>query len=78
MVSFLEELRGEPGSVSTPAGEHDGASRGANSVADDYGSTSETDTSEWSGGAKQNYVATATKLVDGMRSRSRRRPARRR
>ncbi|GAB3493222.1 WXG100 family type VII secretion target [Amycolatopsis cihanbeyliensis] len=72
MISFLEEpldqLRGEPDSVSGPAGEHEGASRAANSVADDYSSTTERETSEWSGSAKANYAETATKLTDGIRS----------
>ncbi|EME63729.1 hypothetical protein [Amycolatopsis decaplanina] len=72
MISFLEEplgqLRGEPESVSAPSGEHDKVSRSANSVADAYGSTAENETSEWSGGAKQNYTATATKLADGIKT----------
>ncbi|MFE5501606.1 MULTISPECIES: hypothetical protein [Amycolatopsis] len=72
MISFLEEplgqLRGDPGSVSAPSAEHDRVSRGANSVAEDYGSTTEKETSEWSGNAKQDYAATATKLVDGVKT----------
>ncbi|RSM55189.1 hypothetical protein DMH03_33990 [Amycolatopsis sp. WAC 01376] len=72
MISFLEEplgqLRGEPASVSAPSGEHERVSRSANSVADDYGSTAENETSEWSGDAEQDYTATATKLVDGMKA----------
>ncbi|MFF5986710.1 WXG100 family type VII secretion target [Prauserella flavalba] len=72
MISFLEEplgqLRGEPDSVSGPAGEHDGAAQGASSVAEDYGSTVDKETSEWSGDAKTNYTETATKLVDGITS----------
>ncbi|MEU6642784.1 hypothetical protein ABZ863_09545 [Saccharomonospora sp. NPDC046836] len=72
MISFLEEplgqLRGDPDSVSGPAGEHDGAAQGANSVADDYRSTVESETSEWSGSAKDDYTETATKLLDGIQS----------
>ncbi|WP_232285349.1 WXG100 family type VII secretion target [Saccharomonospora xinjiangensis] len=72
MISFLEEplgeLKGEPGAVSGSAGEHDGAAQGANAVADDYRSTVEDETSEWSGPAKTDYVQTAEKLVDGVKS----------
>ncbi|MBN6038325.1 hypothetical protein [Amycolatopsis sp. 195334CR] len=72
VISFLEEplgqLRGEPDSVSGPAGQHEQASQGANSVADGYGSTAGNETSEWSGGAKENYTETATKLVDGIKA----------
>ncbi|MFJ8910887.1 hypothetical protein [Amycolatopsis sp. NPDC102389] len=72
MISFLEEplgqLRGEPASVSAPSAEHDRVSQGANSVAEDYGSTTENETSEWSGDAKRDYTATATKLVDGIKT----------
>ncbi|RZQ62399.1 hypothetical protein [Amycolatopsis suaedae] len=72
MISFLEEplgqLRGEPDSVSGPAGTHDGASRDANSLADEYGTSVPEETSEWSGGAKDSYLETATKLVDGMKA----------
>ncbi|MBK1783577.1 hypothetical protein JHE00_04500 [Prauserella sp. ASG 168] len=72
VISFLEEplgqLRGEPDSVSGPAGQHEDAARGGNAVAQDYGSTVENETSEWSGAGKQNYTETATKLVDGIAS----------
>ncbi|EHR61639.1 WXG100 family type VII secretion target [Saccharomonospora cyanea] len=72
MISFLEEplgqLRGEPDAVSGPAGQHDTASRQAASVADDYLSTVDRETSEWSGDAKTNYLQTATKLTDGVLS----------
>ncbi|WP_024874075.1 hypothetical protein [Saccharomonospora piscinae] len=72
MISFLEEplgqLRGEPDSVSGPATEHDGAARGAAALAEDYGSTVEGQTSEWSGGAKTNYLDTALQLSDGVLS----------
>ncbi|WP_228713683.1 WXG100 family type VII secretion target [Prauserella endophytica] len=72
MISFLEEplgqLRGEPDSVSGPAGEHESAAQGAGSVAREYGSTVDKETSEWSGDAKTNYTETATKLVDGITS----------
>ncbi|EIE98875.1 WXG100 family type VII secretion target [Saccharomonospora glauca] len=72
LISFLEEplaqLRGEPDSVSGPAAEHDEAARSANAVADDYRSTVESETSEWSGDAKTNYTQTAYQLVDGILS----------
>ncbi|WP_197319919.1 hypothetical protein [Saccharomonospora sp. NB11] len=72
MISFLEEplgqLRGEPGAVSGPAGQHDAAARDASAVAEDYRSTVESETSEWSGAAKGDYLGTATKLVDGVLS----------
>lgn len=72
IISFLEEplqqLRGEPNSVSEPAGQHDSAASSAASVADDYRSTVDGETSGWSGNSKQNYTDTASKLVDGVKS----------
>lgn len=72
MVSFLEEplgqLRGEPESVSGPAGEHERAAQAASSVAEDYDSTVIGETGEWSGDAKANYLDTATKITDGILS----------
>ncbi|EHR52830.1 hypothetical protein SacmaDRAFT_4655 [Saccharomonospora marina XMU15] len=72
MISFLEEpldqLRGEPDSVSGPAGQHDGCSRQANSVAEDYESTMDQETGEWSGEAKSDYAETASKLTEGVKS----------
>ncbi|AXB41343.1 hypothetical protein [Amycolatopsis albispora] len=72
VISFLEEplgqLRGEPDSVSGPAGQHQQAAQGATTVADDYGSTAANETSEWSGEGKQNYTETVTKLIDGIKT----------
>ncbi|EHY87278.1 hypothetical protein [Saccharomonospora azurea] len=72
MISFLEEplgrLRGEPEGVSGPAGQHDAAARDAGAVAEDFGSSVESETSEWAGAAKDDYLGTATQLVDGVLS----------
>lgn len=72
VISFLEEplhqLRGQPDQVSGPAGQHQQSAQGANSLADDYGSTVHGETSQWSGNAKANYGDTAGKLVDGIKS----------
>ncbi|WP_020672386.1 hypothetical protein [Amycolatopsis nigrescens] len=72
MISFLEEplnqLRGNPESVSSGAGEFDGAAKGATSVAEEYKSTAAGETSKWSGGAAENYAKTGTELADGILS----------
>jgi uncharacterized protein YukE len=72
MISFLQEpldqLRGNPDSVSSGAGEFDGAARGATSVAEDYRSTVAGETSEWSGQTASEYLKTGTELADGILS----------
>lgn len=72
MVSFLDEplgqLRGNPGSVSSSAGEFDGAAKDAQGVAGEYKSTAGSQTSQWSGQAKTDYTKTGTELIDGILS----------
>jgi hypothetical protein len=72
MVSFLQEplnqLRGNPDSVSSGAGEFDGAARGATSVSEEYRSSAGKETSEWSGQSASDYLKTGTELADGILS----------
>ena len=72
MISFLEEpldqLRGDPGSVSSGAGEFASAGQDAASVAEEYRSSVGEETSEWSGQAGADYLKTGTELVDGILS----------
>lgn len=72
MISFLEEplgqLRGEPDSVSGPSAEHDGAAQEALAVGDEYASSVDKETSEWSGSSKTNYLETAQKLTEGIKT----------
>lgn len=72
MVSFLEEplhqLRGDPGPVSSGAGELDGAARDGTSVAQEYRSATKADTGQWSGKAASDYLKTGTDLADGILS----------
>lgn len=72
MISFLEEplnqLRGDPDSVSSGAGEFDSAGKDATSVAEEYRSSVGDETSEWSGQAGTDYLKAGTELVDGILS----------
>jgi hypothetical protein len=72
MISFLEEpldqLRGDPGSVTSGATEFDTAGRDATSVAEEYRSSVGDETSEWSGEASTDYLKTGTELADGILS----------
>jgi uncharacterized protein YukE len=72
MISFLEEplnqLRGNPDSVSSGAGEFDGAAQSATSVAEEYRSSTGRQTSEWSGQSAADYQKTGTDLADGIMS----------
>jgi hypothetical protein len=72
MVSFLDEplnqLRGDPSSVSSGAGEFDGAARDATAVADEYRSSAGTRTSEWSGESASGYLKKGMELADGVLS----------
>ncbi|WP_211348054.1 WXG100 family type VII secretion target [Saccharothrix texasensis] len=72
MISFLEEpldqLRGDPDSVSARAGEFDSAGKDATSVADEYRSSVGAETSEWSGQAGTDYLKAGTELADGILS----------
>jgi hypothetical protein len=72
MVSFLEEplnqLRGDPSSVSSGASEFDGAGQGGTAVAEEYRSTAGSQTSEWSGQAASDYLNKGIDLADGILS----------
>lgn len=72
MVSFLEEplgeLRGDPSSVTSGAGEFDRAGQDGTAVAEEYRSTAAGQTSEWSGQAGQDYLNKGIELADGILS----------
>jgi uncharacterized protein YukE len=72
MISFLEEplhqLRGDPDSVSSGAGEFDGAGQSAAAVGEEYRSAAGRETSEWSGESASSYQQTGTDLADGILS----------
>ena len=72
MVSFLEEpldqLRGDPSSVTSGASEFDAAGQDGTAVAEEYRSTAGTQTSEWSGQAGSDYLSKGMELADGVLS----------
>lgn len=72
MVSFLDEpldqLRGDPSPVTSGAGEFDGAARDATAVADEYRSSTNSQTSEWSGQSASGYLQKGMELADGVLS----------
>jgi uncharacterized protein YukE len=72
MVSFLNEpldqLRGDPSSVSSGATEFDDAGQNASALAEEYRSTAGSQTSEWSGQAGSDYLSKGTELADGILS----------
>ncbi|MCC8246099.1 WXG100 family type VII secretion target [Saccharothrix luteola] len=72
LISFLEEpldqLRGDPDSVSSRAGEFDSAGQDATSVAEEYRSSAAQETSEWTGQAGTDYLTAGTELADGILS----------
>jgi hypothetical protein len=72
MVSFLgeplDQLRGDPSSISSGAGEFDGAARNGSTVADEYQTSAGAETSEWSGQATSNYLDKGMELADGILS----------
>ncbi|MFC4852931.1 WXG100 family type VII secretion target [Actinophytocola glycyrrhizae] len=72
MVSFLDEplgqLRGDPSSVSSGAGEFDRAAQDGAAVAEEYRATAGSETSEWSGQAGADYLNKGMELADGVLS----------
>lgn len=72
MISFLEEplhqLRGDPDSVSSGAGEFDSAGQDAATVGEEYRSAAGRETSEWSGESASGYQQTGMELADGILS----------
>lgn len=72
MVSFLEEplgqLRGDPSSVSSGAGEFNEAGQNGTAVAEEYRATAGEQTSEWSGQAATDYLSKGIELADGILS----------
>jgi len=72
MISFLEEplnqLRGDPDSVASGAGQFDSAGQDAAALGEQYRSAAGRETSEWSGESAANYQQTGMELADGILS----------
>jgi len=72
MVSFLDEpldqLRGDPSSVTSGATEFDSAGQNASALAEEYRSTSDGQASEWSGQSATDYLSKGTEMADGILS----------
>lgn len=70
LVSFLEEplnqLRGDPGSVTSSADGFQSAHQQTTSLADSYRQNAGTQTSSWSGTAADGYQSTSSQLSDGI------------
>ncbi|WP_156753577.1 WXG100 family type VII secretion target [Actinokineospora pegani] len=72
MIAFLEEpleqLRGDPGPVSSGADDFGGSARDTAAVAEDYRASAAQETDSWSGAAGTGYLERGSELADGVLS----------